>query len=55
MKKNVLSLSIAVAFGGLGFIQSEDCYYVPPPKKLPTTNSVQYEGVVYSLLSRGWI
>lgn len=55
MKKNILSLSIAGAFGGLGFIQSEDCYYLPVPKKLPTSNSVQYEGVVFSLLVKGWI
>lgn len=55
MKKNILSLCIAEAFGGLGFIQSEDCYYLLPPKKLPTSNSVQYEGVVRTLMDKGWI
>lgn len=58
MKKNVLSLSIAAMIGGLGFAADEvdgDSVVIVPGKNLLPEGSVYYQGVVHSLLVRGWI
>ena len=56
MKKKVLSLSIAAMSGGLGFMQADDaCVVIVPGKNLLPEGSVYYQGVVHSLLVRGWI
>lgn len=58
MKKKVLSLSIAAMIGGLGFAAAEAdeaSVVIVPGKNLLPEGSVYYQGVVHSLLVRGWI